>query len=213
MVYISPVKKKYKKNKSNGNILTTNISEIDKSIQQNVITPIMKEIENIDKQVENTKRKCPEGKEENPKTKRCVKTCKSGYTRDTNFECKQNTTKKSKSQSSKSINIPKTLDNVISSIEPVAEYIDTTIVEPLNATNILNTIENTAYPMKENINNVIETTNENIIEPSLKYINKTNQSSSSINGISDKIVFIKPSKKKTTIENGEPENTDFYIHK
>lgn len=35
-------------------------------------------------------RQCPEGKEMNPITKRCVKKCKDGYSRDAGFKCKKN---------------------------------------------------------------------------------------------------------------------------
>jgi hypothetical protein len=38
---------------------------------------------------------CPSDKEINPKTNRCVKLCKSGYSRDQNFNCKKNKTMKS----------------------------------------------------------------------------------------------------------------------
>jgi serine/threonine protein kinase len=37
---------------------------------------------------------CPPGKERNPKTRRCVNICKPGYTRDENFKCIKNKTKK-----------------------------------------------------------------------------------------------------------------------
>ena len=40
--------------------------------------------------------KCPEGKERNPKTKLCIKVCKDGYSRDADFKCKQNKTQKKK---------------------------------------------------------------------------------------------------------------------
>ena len=36
--------------------------------------------------------KCPEGKERNPKTRRCVKMCKDGYSRKANFKCYKNKT-------------------------------------------------------------------------------------------------------------------------
>jgi len=38
--------------------------------------------------------KCPVGKEQNPKTKRCINNCKEGYKRDTEFKCKRNKTQK-----------------------------------------------------------------------------------------------------------------------
>ena len=41
-----------------------------------------------------TSPQCPEGKEYNPFTRRCVKKCKSGYKRDRNFKCKRITLKK-----------------------------------------------------------------------------------------------------------------------
>ena len=34
--------------------------------------------------------KCPEGKERNLKTKRCIKVCKDGYSRNDDFKCKKN---------------------------------------------------------------------------------------------------------------------------
>ena len=42
------------------------------------------------------KLKCPQGKERNPKTKRCIKVCKNGYSRDQDFRCKKNKTQKKK---------------------------------------------------------------------------------------------------------------------
>ncbi len=42
------------------------------------------------------KQKCPDGKERNPKTKRCIKVCKNGYSRDQEFKCKKNKTQKKK---------------------------------------------------------------------------------------------------------------------
>ena len=35
-------------------------------------------------------KQCPEGKELNPKTNRCVKKCKANQIRDDNFKCKAN---------------------------------------------------------------------------------------------------------------------------
>ena len=51
--------------------------------------------------------KCPEGKELNPATKRCVKKCKEGYKRDDKFKCykRTNKTKKNISTSAKLIKI------------------------------------------------------------------------------------------------------------
>jgi hypothetical protein len=34
-----------------------------------------------------SEKKCPDGKERNPKTHRCIKKCKSGYVRDKDFKC------------------------------------------------------------------------------------------------------------------------------
>jgi hypothetical protein len=39
--------------------------------------------------------KCPVGKERNPTTKRCIKTCKTGFTRNASFKCRKQKTKKS----------------------------------------------------------------------------------------------------------------------
>ena len=39
---------------------------------------------------------CPIGKERNPKSGRCINKCKEGYSRDTEFKCKKNKTKKNK---------------------------------------------------------------------------------------------------------------------
>jgi serine/threonine protein kinase len=39
---------------------------------------------------------CPDGKERNPKTNRCINKCKDGYFRDANFKCKKNKTQKKK---------------------------------------------------------------------------------------------------------------------
>ena len=49
---------------------------------------------------------CPEEKEYNPSTKRCVKKCKSGYSRDRSFKCKKTraASKRSSSSSSSSKN-------------------------------------------------------------------------------------------------------------
>jgi len=42
------------------------------------------------------KQKCPDGKERNPKTNRCIYNCKDGYARDAEFKCKKNKTQKRK---------------------------------------------------------------------------------------------------------------------
>ena len=39
---------------------------------------------------------CPDGKERNPKTNRCINKCKDGYSRDAEFKCKKNKTQKKK---------------------------------------------------------------------------------------------------------------------
>ena len=39
---------------------------------------------------------CADGKERNPKTRRCVDKCKEGYSRDADFKCKKNKTQKKK---------------------------------------------------------------------------------------------------------------------
>lgn len=42
-------------------------------------------------ELEKLERRCPEGKERNPKTKRCNNFCKDGYIRDENFKCRKYT--------------------------------------------------------------------------------------------------------------------------
>jgi hypothetical protein len=54
-----------------------------------------------------TSPRCPEGKEYNPFTRRCVKKCKSGYQRDANFKCIRKTLKKKDCPEGKELN-PKT---------------------------------------------------------------------------------------------------------
>jgi hypothetical protein len=54
-----------------------------------------------------SRKKCPEGKEYNPFTKRCVKTCKRGYYRDTQFKCKKKTLRNHECPEGKVLN-PKT---------------------------------------------------------------------------------------------------------
>ena len=49
---------------------------------------------------------CADGKERNPKTRRCVDKCKEGHSRDADFKCKKNKTQKKKKQS-KSVEIVK----------------------------------------------------------------------------------------------------------
>lgn len=57
------------------------IAELEKDATLNVI------------ELEKLEARCPEGKERNPKTKRCNKVCKDGYIRDENFKCKKHTRK------------------------------------------------------------------------------------------------------------------------
>ncbi len=60
---------------------------------------IMKELPKSDKEfIEELILKCPEGKERNPKTKRCINKCKEGYARDAEFKCKKNKTQKKKKE-------------------------------------------------------------------------------------------------------------------
>ena len=54
-----------------------------------------------------TSPQCPEGKEYNPFTRRCIKKCKSGYQRDKNFKCIRKTLKKKDCPEGKILN-PKT---------------------------------------------------------------------------------------------------------
>jgi len=49
------------------------------------------EIKSRKRRTKNTK--CPLHKDLNPKTNRCVKKCKSGFTRDNKFKCKKKTLK------------------------------------------------------------------------------------------------------------------------
>ena len=51
---------------------------------------------------------CPEGKERNPKTKRCVKKCKSGYVRDKTFKCKST---RGRGRPRKNVNVSQTKKN------------------------------------------------------------------------------------------------------
>ena len=60
---------------------TTSIEDLEKDATLNVV-----ELQTIEK-------RCPEGKELNPKTKRCNNICKDGYARDENFKCKKTTRK------------------------------------------------------------------------------------------------------------------------
>jgi hypothetical protein len=54
----------------------------------------MKDLLNKDENALDPKHNCVAGKEFNPLTKRCVKICKPGYSRDSNFHCKKNKTQK-----------------------------------------------------------------------------------------------------------------------
>ena len=59
----------------------------------------MEELPKSDKEfIEELILKCPEGKERNPKTKRCINKCKEGYARDKEFKCKKNKTQKKKKE-------------------------------------------------------------------------------------------------------------------
>ena len=59
----------------------------------------MEELPKSDKEfIEELILKCPEGKERNPKTKRCINKCKEGYARDAEFKCKKNKTQKKKKE-------------------------------------------------------------------------------------------------------------------
>jgi serine/threonine protein kinase len=48
----------------------------------------------VKKFIDNLILKCPDGKERNPKTKRCINKCKEGYSRNADFKCNKNKTKK-----------------------------------------------------------------------------------------------------------------------
>uniref|UniRef100_A0A6C0JJX1 Protein kinase domain-containing protein n=1 Tax=viral metagenome TaxID=1070528 RepID=A0A6C0JJX1_9ZZZZ len=56
--------------------------------------PITGRCVNIKVPKEMVQKVCPEGKEMNPKTRRCVIVCSQGYIRDENFKCKKNKTMK-----------------------------------------------------------------------------------------------------------------------
>jgi len=59
----------------------------------------MEELPKSDKEfIEKLILKCPEGKERNPKTRRCINKCKEGYARDAEFNCKKNKTQKKKKE-------------------------------------------------------------------------------------------------------------------
>jgi hypothetical protein len=59
----------------------------------------MEELPKSDKEfIEELILKCPEGKERNPKTRRCINKCKEGYARDAEFNCKKNKTQKKKKE-------------------------------------------------------------------------------------------------------------------
>lgn len=49
---------------------------------------------------------CPDGKERNPKTNRCINKCKDGYSRDAEFKCKKNKTQKKKPILAETITAP-----------------------------------------------------------------------------------------------------------
>ena len=55
-------------------------------------------------------KKCKEGSELNPKTKRCVKVCPDGFKRDENFKCKSNKKAKRESEKMASILEPENVD-------------------------------------------------------------------------------------------------------
>ena len=68
---------------------------------------IMEELPKSDKEfIEELILKCPEGKERNPKTKRCINKCKEGYARDKEFKCKKNKTQKKKPTLEETITAP-----------------------------------------------------------------------------------------------------------
>jgi len=67
----------------------------------------MEELPKSDKEfIEELILKCPEGKERNPKTKRCINKCKEGYSRDADFKCKRNKTQKKKPTLKETITAP-----------------------------------------------------------------------------------------------------------
>ena len=67
----------------------------------------MEELPKSDKEfIEELILKCPEGKERNPKTKRCINKCKEGYARDKEFKCKKNKTQKKKPTLKETITAP-----------------------------------------------------------------------------------------------------------
>jgi len=49
---------------------------------------------------------CPDGKERNPKTNRCINKCKDGYSRDAEFKCKKNKTQRKKTTLKETITAP-----------------------------------------------------------------------------------------------------------
>ena len=88
------IKDKYYEILTRHNLITTPESTVSASPTPLPRQPPMSDIEFLN----NIVIQCPEGKELNPKTNRCIKVCKDGYSRDDNFKCKKNkTNKKSKS--------------------------------------------------------------------------------------------------------------------
>jgi hypothetical protein len=105
-----------KKSFENNNVINKNpappvimsVSKNDEKSPPKYLSVALQEL--ADKDPILTSVKCPEEKEFNPITKRCVKKCKAGFKRDDNFKCynitrKTKKTKKNKSNKSNSIKI------------------------------------------------------------------------------------------------------------
>tara|TARA_E500000331_G_scaffold62811_1_gene57509 strand:- start:19 stop:1515 length:1497 start_codon:yes stop_codon:yes gene_type:complete len=61
---------------------------------------------NVKKFIDDLILQCPDGKERNPKTNRCINKCKNGYSRDAEFKCKKNKTQKKKPILAETITAP-----------------------------------------------------------------------------------------------------------
>ena len=87
----------FKNNLLDGPSLTIKVKKRINSVNINNvnISPIeMKQILKKDNTALDPKKVCSPNKELNPKTNRCIKLCKTGYQRDSNFHCKKNKTAK-----------------------------------------------------------------------------------------------------------------------
>tara|TARA_B110000967_G_scaffold184583_1_gene204147 strand:- start:7579 stop:9033 length:1455 start_codon:yes stop_codon:yes gene_type:complete len=69
---------------------------VEGSVKEEEMKETPKEEREIKKFMEELVIKCQDGKERNPKTKRCINNCKDGYIRNEEFKCKKDKTQKAK---------------------------------------------------------------------------------------------------------------------